>query len=100
MRLVILPHPDTDAGGTLGSHDHPMLRNALAVGIALALLVTHPLQAAACSVGPSDVRDHTQLLVLGRARSIELGARTPSGFVEATITLDVIRVFRGRKSVV
>jgi hypothetical protein len=72
-----------------------MKRNALAVCIALTLLVTHPLQAAACSAGPFDVRDYTQLLVLGRARSIELGARTPSGFVEATVTLDVVRVYRG-----
>lgn len=72
-----------------------MLRNAFAVGIALALLVSHPLPAAACSIGPFDVRDLTQLLVLGRTRSIELGPRTPSGFVEATVTLDVIRVFRG-----
>lgn len=72
-----------------------MPRNALAVCIALALLVVHPVPAAACSAGPFDVREYTQLLVLGRARSIELGARTPSGFVEATVTLDVIRVFRG-----
>lgn len=76
-----------------------MLRNALAVCIALALLVTHPLPAAACSVGPDfDPRDYTQLLVLGRARSIELGARTASGFVEATVTLDVIRLYRGNAS--
>ncbi len=46
-------------------------------------------------MGPFEVRDYTQLLVLGRARSVALGARTPSGFVEATVTLDVIRVFRG-----
>jgi hypothetical protein len=72
-----------------------MPRHALVLCIAFALLVAHPLPAAACSAGPFEVRDYTQLLVLGRARSIELGARTPSGFVEATVTLDVIRVFRG-----
>jgi hypothetical protein len=72
-----------------------MRRNALAIFIALALLVTHPLPAAACSMGPFEVRDYTQLLVLGRARSIELGPRTPAGFLEATVTLDVIRIFRG-----
>ena len=64
--------------------------------IALALLVAHPLRAAACSVPQDfDPRDYTQLLVLGRARSVELGARTAVGYVEATVTLDVIRVFRG-----
>lgn len=79
-----------------GSHASTMMRKALAVGIALGLLVTHPLPAAACSVGPDfDPRDYTQLLVLGRARSIELGARTALGFLEATVTLDVIRVYRG-----
>ena len=72
-----------------------MFRNPLVFCLALALLASHPLPAAACSVGPFEPRDYTQLLVLGRARSIELGARTPSGFVEATVTLDVIRVFRG-----
>jgi hypothetical protein len=78
-----------------GSHDSTVPKNALALCIALALLVAHPSPAAACSVGPFDVRDYTQLLILGRARSLELGANTPSGFVEATVTLDVIRVFRG-----
>ena len=29
---------------------------------------------------------------------MELGARTPSGFVEATVTLDLIEVFRGTAS--
>lgn len=72
-----------------------MRRHPLAISIALALLVTHPYPAAACSVGPFEVRDYTQLLVLGHARSVELGAPTPAGFLEATVTLDVIRVFRG-----
>lgn len=63
--------------------------------LAVALLVTHPLPAAACSAGPFEVRDYTQLLVLGRARSIELGDLEASGFVEATVTLDVIHVYRG-----
>jgi hypothetical protein len=73
-----------------------MRRNALALFIALALLVTHPLPAAACSAGPFEVRDYTQLLVLGRARSIELGPpRTGFGMVEATVTLDVVHTFRG-----
>jgi hypothetical protein len=72
-----------------------MRRNALAMFIALALLVTHPLPATACSAPPLDPRDYTQLLVLGRARSIELGARTAIGYLEATVTLDVIRAFRG-----
>jgi hypothetical protein len=71
-------------------------RNALAVFIALAMLITHPLPVIACSVGPDYYpRDHTQLLVLGRARSIDLGARTAVGYLEATVTLDVMRVFRG-----
>ena len=96
MQLVILPCPDADAGGTPGSHDHPMRRNALAVFIALAMLVTHPLPAAACSVGPDyHPRDYTQLLALGRARSVELGAPTTLGYLEATVTLDVIHVYRG-----
>jgi len=72
-----------------------VFRKALVACLAVALLVTYPLPAAACSAGPFEVRDYTQLLVLGRARSIELGARTVSGFLEATVTLDVIRVFRG-----
>jgi hypothetical protein len=72
-----------------------MLRNALAVFLALGLLVTQPLPAAACSAPPLDPRDYTQLLVLGRARSIELGTRTAIGYLEATVTLDVMRVFRG-----
>ncbi len=72
-----------------------VLRNSLAVLLALAILVSHPRPAAACSVGPFEVRDYTQLLVLGRARSVELGAPTPAGFREATVTLDVIHVYRG-----
>lgn len=75
-----------------------MRRNALAVCIALALLMTHPFQAAACSAGPFEVRDYTQLLVLGYARSMELGPLKASGFVEATVTLDVIHVYRGSAS--
>jgi len=71
------------------------VRTALAVFLALALLVTHPLPAAACSAPPLDSRDHTQLLVLGRARSIDLGTRTAVGYLEATVALDVMRVFRG-----
>lgn len=87
------------SGGRPASHDLAMLRNALVVCIALALLVAHPLPAAACSVGSDfDPRDYTQLLVLGRARSIELGARANSGMVEATVTLDVLHVFRGTAS--
>lgn len=96
MRVVILPAPDTDAGSTPESHDRDMRRNALAVGIALVLLVAHPLRAAACSVPDGfDPRDHTQLLVLGRATSVELAARTAVGYLEATVTLDVVHVFRG-----
>jgi len=73
-----------------------VVRNALAACFALALLVTHPLPAAACSAGPDfDPRDHAQLLVLGRARSIELGPPTSFGIVPATVTLDVVHVFRG-----
>jgi hypothetical protein len=73
-----------------------MRRDALAISITLALLVAHPFPAAACSVGPDFYpRDHTQLLVLGRARSIELGARTAIGYIEATVILDVIHVYRG-----
>ena len=75
-----------------------MLRIALALCLVLALLVARPLPAAACSSGPFDQRDYTELLVLGRARSIELGARTNIGFVEATVTLDIVRMFRGTAS--
>jgi hypothetical protein len=73
-----------------------VLRCSLVICIALLCVAIHSSPAAACSAGPEyDPRDYTQLLVLGRARSIELGARTPSGFVEATVTLDVVEVFRG-----
>ena len=73
-----------------------MRRNALAISIALALLVAHPFPAAACSVGPDFYpSDYTQLLVLGRAESIALGPRTAVGYVEATVTLDVMHVYRG-----
>ena len=73
-----------------------MARNALAICIALALLATHPLPAVACSAPPFDPRDYTQLLVLGRARSIEIGGpHRHFGYLEATVTLDVIRAFRG-----
>jgi hypothetical protein len=76
-----------------------VLRSALVVLLALALLLTQALPAAACSVGPDwHPRDHTQLLVLGRARSIELGPSTRFGYVEATVTLEVIEVFRGTAS--
>jgi hypothetical protein len=76
-----------------------MLRIALALCLVPVLLVAHPLPAAACSVGPDfDPRDYTQLLVLGRARSIELGARTIGDFVEATVTLEIVRTFRGTAS--
>src|SRR5688500_10559780 len=73
-----------------------MGRNAFTICITLALLLAYPLRAAACSVGPAfDPRDHTQLLVLGRASSIEHGSRTALGFLEATVTLDVTDVYRG-----
>ena len=72
-----------------------MLRQAFVALFAIALLVAHPLPAAACSAGPFDPRDHTQLLVLGRARSIDIGAPTIAGFREATVTLDVIHTYRG-----
>jgi len=73
-----------------------VFRNSLVFCFALALLAANPQPAAACSAGPDfDPRDHTQVLVLGRARSMELGARTAIGFVEATVTLDVVHIFRG-----
>jgi hypothetical protein len=76
-----------------------VLRIALALCLVLVLLLAHPLPAAACSVGPDfDPRDHTELLVLGRARSIELGAHTTGGFVEVTVTLEIVRTFRGTTS--
>jgi hypothetical protein len=76
-----------------------MLRIALALCLVPVLLVAHPLPAAACSAGPDfDPRDHTELLVLGRVGSIELGARTNIGFVEATVTLEIVRTFRGTSS--
>jgi hypothetical protein len=81
-----------------------MLRNVLAVCIAVALLATHPLPAAACSVGPDfDPRDSTQLLVLGRARSIELGPvlgpPADVSYLDATVTVDVIHVLSRRHGV-
>lgn len=75
-----------------------MIRKSLVTCLTVALLIAHPHPAAACSAGPFEVRDHTQLLVLGRARSLELGALKASGFVEATVTLDVIHVYRGSAS--
>jgi len=73
-----------------------VFRNSLAFCLALTLLVAYSKPAAACSVGPDYYpRDYTQLLVLGRARSIEPGARTALGYLEATVTLDVIQVYRG-----
>ena len=72
-----------------------VLRITLAFSLVLVLLLAHPLPAAACSVGPDfDPREYTELLVLGRARSIELGPRVAFG-IEATVTMDVVRVFRG-----
>ena len=73
-------------------------RIALAFSGVLVLLLAYALPAAACSSGPFDPRDYTQLLVLGRARSIELGASTTFGFVEATVTLEIVRSFRGTAS--
>jgi hypothetical protein len=93
--FVILPGPDTDAERPPDGHDSRVLRKWLVACLAVALLVGNPLPAAACSAGPFDVRDYTQLLVLGRARSVELGDLKASGFVEATVTLDVIHVYRG-----
>lgn len=75
-----------------------MLRIAVALCLVLVLLLAHRLPAAACSSGPFDPRDYTELLVLGRARSIELGARTTWGFVEATVTLEIVHTFRGTAS--
>ena len=74
------------------------MRIALALGLVLVLVLARPLPAAACSSGPFDPRDYTQLLVLGRVHSIELGAHTIGGFVEATVTLDIVRMFRGTAS--
>ncbi|HEY6201593.1 MAG TPA: hypothetical protein VI056_00995 [Candidatus Limnocylindria bacterium] len=68
---------------------------ALALCLVLVLLLAHPVPAAACGAGPFDPREHTELLVLGRARSIELDARTNTDFVEATVTLEILRIFRG-----
>ena len=75
-----------------------MLRIARALCLVLVLLVAHPLPAAACSSGPFDPRDYTELLVLGRVQSIDLGARTIGDFVEATVTLEIVRTFRGLAS--
>lgn len=86
-------------GPTARSTIVDVLRIALALCLVLVLLLAHPLSAAACSAGPDfDPRDRTELLVLGRARSIELGARTTAGFVEATLTLEIIRTIRGTAS--
>lgn len=76
-------------------HRGVLCRSHVVFLAALTLLIARPLPAVACSAGPFDPRDHTQLLVLGRARAIELGNRTSVGFVEATVTLDVIHAYRG-----
>lgn len=62
---------------------------------AIALLVSFPQLAAACSVGPFEPREHTQLLVLGRVSSVEIGGPTPTGFRQAVVSLDILRVYRG-----
>lgn len=73
-----------------------MPRLLLATTFSCALLLGQASPAAACSAGPDlDVRGLTQVMVFGRARAIELGGPTTAGFVEATVTLDVIQVLRG-----
>lgn len=98
MPFVILSRSDTDAWARSGGHDVHVMRAVLALCLASALLVAHPYPAAACSAGPFDPRDHTQLLVLGKVRSIAFGETTGGGFLEATVGLDVIQVFRGAAS--
>lgn len=73
-----------------------MRGKSLSLVLAIAMLLVHPEEAAACSVGPEyEPRDHTQLVVLGHARALELGTRTAGGYIEATVVLDVIHVYRG-----
>jgi hypothetical protein len=73
-----------------------MLRRLLVICLAGALLLGQASAAAACSSGPDhDARGLTHVMVYGRARAIELGGPTIAGFVEATVTLDVIQVLRG-----
>ena len=68
----------------------------MCLGVAVLLARADP--ATACSAGPFDPRDDTQLLVLGQVRSVALATGMPGGFVEASVTLDVTRVFRGTAS--
>jgi hypothetical protein len=80
----------------------------LLLASAQVLMAAQP--AAACSAGPFEPADLTQLMVLGRVRSVEIGARTlitpvkpdsqPSsdGFREAIVTLDVMHTYRGDRA--
>jgi hypothetical protein len=73
-----------------------MQRRLVVICVAVVLLLGIASPAAACSGGPDlDARGLTHVMVFGRARAIELGGPTIAGFVEATVTLDVIHVLRG-----
>jgi hypothetical protein len=72
---------------------------ALSVCVIVTSLVAQGRPAAACSVGPSfEPRDHTQLLILGRVRSVAIGAPSVGNFVDALVTVDVLHTFRGTTS--
>ncbi len=70
----------------------------LSVCVIVASLVAQGQPAAACSIGPFEPRDHTQLLVLGRVQSVAIGARSVGNFVDAFVTVDVLHTFRGTTS--
>ncbi|HET7700416.1 MAG TPA: hypothetical protein VFM06_06080 [Candidatus Limnocylindria bacterium] len=73
-----------------------MTRRALLVAtVVVGSLLGWSGPAAACSAGPFEPREVTQLLVFGRVRSLEVGPRGATGFHQAVVTLDVLRVHRG-----
>lgn len=72
-----------------------MFRAVLVAALVAGSLLGWSEPAAACSAGPFEPRELTQLLVLGRVRSLEIGPRGVTGFYQATVTLDVLRVHRG-----
>lgn len=75
------------------------LHRLIASGLtAIALVATFPQAAAACSAGPFEPREYTQLLVLGRVSSVELGATTLTAFRLAVVSVELIHVYRGSET--
>jgi hypothetical protein len=85
-------------------------RTVLVLVLASVQVLMAAQPAAACSAGPFEPADLTQLMVFGRVRAVEIGARTlitpvkpgspPSsdGFREAIVTLDVMHTYRGDRA--